>query len=94
MSAEMFWKLQSVQQSLINDGQTGLCEVAETIGLKCGQFMIRGTISSDNERLANIAHKSSETGKKRRKKLRAIRKGYDDTEKEAEGGDSYAAGQF
>lgn len=77
-----------------NDGQTGLCEVAETIGLKCGQFMIRGTISSDNERLANIAHKSSETGKKRRKKLRAIRKGYDDTEKEAEGGDSYAAGQF
>ena len=77
-----------------NDGQTGLCKVAEEIGLNCGKFMIDGAIKADNERINNITRKSSEIEKKRRKKSRAIREGYDDKEKEAEGGDSYAAGQF
>lgn len=36
----------------------------------------------------------SEQGKKRRKRLRGIRKGWIDNEKEQKAGDSYASGAF
>ena len=41
-----------------------------------------------------MTRKSSEVVKKRRKKLRAIKKGYLDNEKENEKVDSYIAGGF
>ena len=41
-----------------------------------------------------MTHKSSGSVKKRRKKLRAIRKGFCDKEKEEEGGESYVSGGY
>ena len=48
----------------------------------------------DKSKISIMAHKSSDSVKKRRKKLRAIRKGFCDKEKEEEGDESYVSGGY
>ena len=73
-----------------NDGTEGILEVLNAFGL-------RGTISEisattlNKDRVKQMKRKSSDEGKKRRKKLRSIKKGYLDDEKLK---DSYNAGGF
>ena len=45
-------------------------------------------------RISIMTHKSSDSVKKRRKKLRTIRKDFCDKEKEEEGGESYVSGGY
>ena len=56
--------------------------------------MLKHALASDCDRVANISRKSTEKVNKRRKRLRAIKKGYEDKEKEEEGADSYAPGSY
>ena len=77
-----------------NDGKYGICKVAEHLGLELGPSMISRTLSIDRERIANVERKSTARSKRQRKKLRTIKKGYEDIEKEAEEKDSYAPGSF
>ena len=46
------------------------------------------------KRLNDSLNKSNDQGKKRRKKLRSIKKGYEDKEKEQGEGESYASGAY
>ena len=48
----------------------------------------------DNNRIAFARRKSQNGTKKRRKTLRAVKKGYIDLDREKEGGKSYEAGGF
>ena len=79
---------------LYNDGFLKLREVFRNLGIDNCQFFLLGATAKDRSRIKNSEKKASEQGKKRRKTLRAIKKGYQDTEKEIEGGDSYSAGSF
>ena len=86
----------SVSSAIIdfNDGKIGLCKVTENLGLLPGHCMLQQCHSLDIKRIRNSEIKTSEKSKKRRKRLRAIRKGYIDKEKEEEGKDSYNSGSF
>ena len=77
-----------------NEGMEGICKVAQHLGLKHGKFMVERSMALDAERISASENKLSEKVKKRRKKLRSLRKGYEDKETEVEGGDSYSAGSF
>jgi len=77
-----------------NNGKHGICKVAEELGLEVGSLMMNRALDADRERILNIKRKSTCKVKKARKKLRAIKKGYEDKEKEEEGKDSYASGSF
>lgn len=76
-----------------NNGATGLYGVLKRCGIKCGRFMDLATKRKDSLRLRNMNLKSSKRGIGRRKKLRAIRKGFIDAEKHVEG-ETYAPGAF
>ena len=51
-------------------------------------------IGKDQQRIKNMNNKYQETINMKRKKLRAVRKGYIDKEKDNEGGESYLTGNF
>ena len=53
-----------------------------------------GAIEKDQQRIKNMNNKFQETVKMKRKKLRAVRKGYIDKEKDNEGGELYLTGNF
>ena len=53
-----------------------------------------GAIEKDQQRIKNMNSKFQETVKMKRKKLRAVRKGYIDKEKDNEGGELYLTGNF
>ena len=76
-----------------NDGATGLYGVLKGCGIKYGWFMDLATKRKDGIRVRNMELKSSKAGLNRRTKLRAIRKGFVDVEKELEG-ETYASGAF
>ena len=77
-----------------NDGKTGICKVADSLDLGSGKFMVSSCSKSDKERIRAMEKKCAESAKKRRKKLRSVRKGYQDKEKDEKGGSSYAPGGF
>ena len=77
-----------------NDGLLGICKVAEELGLKSGVFMQKLSHNEDQARIKEAGRKSTEKGKKRRKKLRAVKKGFIDEETELEGTPSYDPGAF
>ena len=56
--------------------------------------MLKNTLAADSDRIANMNIKSTDNVKKRRKKLKAIKKDYEDKEKEVEGADFYAPGSY
>ena len=62
-------------------------------GLSCKVFREK-SIKRDNARNKQMKCKSSDVGKKRRKRLRTIKKGFPDKEKEVEKTDSYIPGGF
>ena len=75
-----------------NNGTQGIKKVYENAGLHFGKFITAACKKKDKIRISIMTHKSSDSVKKRRKKLRAIRKRFCDKEKEKEGGESYVSG--
>ncbi|KAK3748587.1 hypothetical protein RRG08_011669 [Elysia crispata] len=61
------------------------------VGVRCEQYSQQACARKDDSRLYHAAYKTKESTKKRRKVLRAIRKGFQDKATEAEG-DLYSAG--
>ena len=76
-----------------NDGALGLIDIFSKIGLIPGTFCIDGLLTEDKARISEMNKKTKSQSKKRRKKLRAIRKGFDDKNFEEEG-EVYAPGAF
>ena len=76
-----------------NEGSGGLINVMRKLGIKPGRFMLSLSKRKDKRRYQDSVEKSSERGKKRRKHLRAKKKGFEDTEKETEG-ETYSSGAF
>ena len=77
-----------------NDGQLGICKVAEKLGLSSSFSMIARSYTEDKMHIKESIRKSTEKVKKRRKKLRAVRKGFIDLENEQEKAPSYKPGSF
>ena len=77
-----------------NEGAKGLSRVLEVLGVKEGKCAISNCEGRDMKRKLLADHKKTETAKKRRKTLRAKRKGFLDEEQLKEEGESYAKGAF
>jgi hypothetical protein len=75
-----------------NEGATGICKVFERLKITIGQFMMKGFLKKNNERIRNMRRKSSKKGIQQRKILRNIRKGYSDIEYESEKQPAYSIG--
>ena len=72
-----------------NDGFLALANVLKNLHLTPGKYFINRALVYDSKRVKNIQKKSTDTVKSKRKKLRAIRKGFIDKEK-YQGGESYS----
>ena len=77
----------------INDGLVSMKYVLERMNLKPGAQLEQGFVKSSSKRARQSTRRSSEKAKRRRKELRASRKGWADAEKESESG-TYRAGSF
>ena len=77
-----------------NEGPCALTDVFSYFGFKTGIVTAFDSDKKRKQRNRNIARKMSNEGKKRRKCLRSLKKGFVDKEKEQEGGDSYIPGGF
>ena len=77
-----------------NDGFISLGNVFRKLDIKPGKCFLEGSHSRDCLRVENMDKKSLNISKERRKKLRAIRKGFVDKDREDEGGDTYSSGFF
>ena len=77
----------------INDGLVSMKHVLERMNLKPGAQLEQGVLKSSSKRARQSTRRSSEKAKRRRKELRASRKGWADAEKESESG-TYRAGSF
>ena len=76
-----------------NDGCEGINRVFKALGFQPGAHTLNLASEIDHRRIRNMKRKSTEKVKKRRKQLRSIKKGFQDTETEKEG-EVYAAGSF
>ena len=76
-----------------NDGHQSLVNVFEKLGMEAGTFMKRYCFSTDTSRVKKMNKQCSTGAQKRRKKLRAIKKGFCDADTEAEG-ITYETGAF
>ena len=76
-----------------NDGRKGVLNVLQYFGLQ-GSISKITAEDQDNSRVIRMNKKSSDASKKRRKGLRAIKKGFDDKLNENEPVDSYEAGAY
>ena len=76
-----------------SDGEKGVISVFRHFGLHDKVSNISAT-SKNKKWISQMRCKSSEKGKKRRKNLRAIKKGHLDEEKAKECNDSYVSGGF
>ena len=76
-----------------NDGQKSLVTVLEKLGVKPGAVMQSYCISEDKSRVQKMNIKCATPAKRRRKKLRAIKKGLIDRDTEVEG-NVYESGAF
>ena len=77
-----------------NDGMSGFEKLFSRLNLSFGVIINSGAIEKDQQRIKNMNNKFQETVKMKRKKLRAVRKGYIDKEKDNEGGELYLTGNF
>ena len=68
--------------------------VFRKLDIKPGKYFLEGSHSQDCLRVENMDKKSLNISKERRKKLRAIRQGFVDKDREDEGGDTYSSGFF
>ena len=76
-----------------NDGAVALDGIMQEFGLMSGYYMEQGLKKTDTKRLYHADRKHSLIGKKRRKKIRNIKKGFEDAKKMKEG-ETYLAGGF
>jgi hypothetical protein len=76
-----------------NEGSQGLLPIYSKIGIVPGKYTLKGLLNIDVKRVREMNKKSAELVKKRRKKLRSIKKGYNDNTTENEG-ECYASGSF
>ena len=76
-----------------NDGASSIAEVLKRMGIVPGKNTMAAILKIDQNRLKKAERKSSERVKMRRKKLRAIKKGLWDFNKEKEG-TIYESGAF
>jgi len=76
-----------------NDGAEALGGILEELGLQSGYYMDQGLKKRDAKRLYHAGRKHSLAGKKRRRKIRNIKKGFEDRKKIKEG-ETYLAGAF
>ena len=77
-----------------NDGAKGVERVLEKFMNSTGIYTTLGSYKKDKSRSRQVAIKASENAKKRRKRLRGIRKGLIDAEKDTEGKESYLCGGY
>ena len=78
-----------------NDGFTSLKNVFIKLDIKLGKyFLLEGAYARDCLSFENMDQKALKVVKDKRKKLRAIRKGFVDKDRENEGGDAYSSGHF
>ena len=77
-----------------NEGTAGIFSVFLKLGIHTGKYMNKATSVSNATRISSALKKSSKQGLVRRKKLRAIKKGFSDKEKETEQVDSYISGAY
>ena len=76
-----------------NDGGNGLINVFDMLSIPCGHFTLLGSARADKVRLNHCLYKSSTKCKQQRKRLRGIRKGWQDSVKATEE-KSYSPGAF
>ena len=76
-----------------NDRAMGLIPVFKKSGIDCGYYTTEENRKADCFHIRHSDHKSAQHVKKRRKQLRAIRKGFTD-KNELEEGETYGYGQF
>ena len=76
-----------------NDGAHGIEKVMKRLGIAPGKFMVRHGRKKNLQRMNDSLKKASSAGKQRRKKLRSVKKGYEDKEKEEEG-EIYKSGGY
>ena len=69
----------------LNDGNSSVKRVYEKLGIAIGSMSAKSLEEADNRRAKDAARMSLDTTKKRRKIIRAIRKGFQDTTKDKEG---------
>ena len=67
-----------------NDGAKGICNVLLKMGMNSRKNMIDGIRRKDVRRIKDSQRNASDSGKQRRRKLRSIKRGYGDAEKEQE----------
>lgn len=77
-----------------NDGSCGLKPVFDLLGFNNLCFLQNRLAKRDTSRINAMKRKSSEAGISQRKHLRAVRKGFIDTEKENEPKPSYSTGDY
>ena len=77
-----------------NDGAIGVEKVLNCFGIKNGKITSSKSEKKDIDRIKLMSKKSAIAGKKRRKHLRTVKKGYMDKEKESEKEESYIPGGF
>ena len=75
-----------------NEGCQGIHKVIEYMELDTGSQLTTKSMQQDSVCANKMVKKCSEKGKKRRKTLRAVKKGHLDKEKELEPRESYIAG--
>lgn len=76
-----------------NDGAEPLADIMQEMGLDRGSYTVKGLHKRDYKRSYHAKLKTSEQGKKHRKRLRNIKKGFEDKRKQKEG-PVYQAGAF
>ena len=59
-------------------GKIAIYKVIKQLGLKCGNFMINGAFAADKANVLKNKEQSKKNLKERRKRLRAVRKGFQD----------------
>ena len=77
-----------------NEGPNAVFDILKHFGFTPGVVTTESSNKRTHRRIQNIARKMSQKGKKRRKQLRSIKKGYADREKQQEEGESYIPGGF
>ena len=76
-----------------NDGGIGVLNVMKTLNMEVGYFARRGICQLMNKRVYFSVNKSNAVTKKRRKKLRSMKKGFEDKDLEQEV-EKYITGGF
>lgn len=75
----------SLAVCFFNDGAVTISKLFQKLGIGQGQLSKRISFNSDEKRIEKCKRKSTDECKQRRKRLRALKKGFADSKKEEEG---------